>query len=229
MSNAGPIPLAATLHEADKAGDALDRFGFVTDAARHDLERYVALLGEWQRVHNLVAPSTLDEAWTRHVADSLQLLEHAPDDWREWVDLGSGAGFPGLVVAIASKDHPDRHVALVESNTKKAAFLRAAIRETGANASVAAERIESHAKRFGRRADVVSARALAPLPELLGLAEPYCRETTLMLFLKGKEYVREIGAASQSRDFDVVEFASATDSGGRVLAIKNLRPKGLLR
>ena len=217
---------AATLHERkDKAG-ALYRFGFVTDAVRHDLDRFVRLLAEWQRAHNLVAPSTLDRVWTRHVADSLQLLEHASDDWREWVDLGSGAGFPGLVVAIASKQHPERRVTLVESNGKKAAFLRAAIRETGVNATVAAERIESHAQRFGRRADIVSARALAPLSELLKLAEPYCREDTLMLFLKGKEHVQEIAVASQSFEFGVIEFESATDSGGRVLAIRNLRERG---
>jgi 16S rRNA (guanine527-N7)-methyltransferase len=217
---------AATPHEAKHAAEALDRFGFVTDAVRHDLDRFVALLTEWQLAHNLVAPSTLELVWTRHVADSLQLLEHAPENWRAWVDLGSGAGFPGLVVAIANKDHAARHVTLVESNGKKAAFLRAAIRETSANAAVAAERIETHAQRFGRKADVVSARALAPLSELLKLAEPYCREDTLMLFLKGKEHVQEIATASQSWEFDVIEFESATDSGGRVLAIRNLRPKG---
>lgn len=219
---------AATQHEVPKPGDALDRF-HLADATREDLARFVRLLGEWQRAHNLVAPSTLGEVWTRHVADSLQLLEHAPEDWREWVDLGSGAGFPGLVVAIASKGHPERHITLVESNGKKAAFLRAAIRETGANASVAAERIERHAEKFGRRADVVSARALAPLAELLGLAEPYAHEETLMLFLKGKEYVQELSVASQSWDFDVVDYPSATDSSGRVLAIRNLRPKGARR
>lgn len=215
---------AATPHEEKHA--ALDRFGFVTDTVRLDLDRFVALLTEWQRAHNLVAPSTLDQVWTRHIADSLQLLEHAPKDWRKWVDLGSGAGFPGLVIAIASKTQPERHLTLVESNRKKAAFLRAAIRETGVNTTVAAERIESHAQRFGRRADVVSARALAPLSELLKLAEPYCHEGTLMLLLKGKEHVQEIEAASQSFEFDVIKFESATDSGGRVLAIRNLREKG---
>jgi 16S rRNA (guanine527-N7)-methyltransferase len=222
MSNAGPIQLAATRHDA--GADPLDRFGFVTPATKHDLERFVRLLAEWQRAHNLVAPSTLNDAWTRHVADSVQLLDHAPD-WREWVDIGSGAGFPGIVVAIASKEQPERHVTLVESNSKKAAFLRACIREAGVNATVAAERIESHAEKFGRRADVVSARALAPLPKLLGLAAPYAHERTLMLFLKGREYVHELEAASQSFDFDVVDSKSATDSDGRVLAIRNVRAK----
>jgi len=222
------MPLAVTRHDAAGA-DVLDRFGVVTPATKQVLEHFVRLLAEWQRVHNLVAPSTLDDVWTRHIADSFQLIEHAPTSWREWVDLGSGAGFPGLVVAIAGKEHPERHVTLVESNAKKAAFLRAAIRETGANATVAAARVESHAEKFGRRADIVSARALAPLPVLLGLAEQYAPAGTLMLFLKGREYVREIEAASETWSFDVVDSKSATDSGGRVLAIRNVRAKEMRR
>jgi 16S rRNA (guanine527-N7)-methyltransferase len=204
--------------------DALDRFGAVPEKTKRDLEQYVALLGEWQRVHNLVSRSALDDIWTRHVADSLQLLDHAPD-FREWVDLGSGAGFPGLVVAIASKNTSGRHFTLVESNAKKTAFLRAAIRETGARATVANERIEVYAAKMAGRADIVSARALAPLSELLRLAAPYAHAGTVMLFLKGKEHVQERDAAAQSWSFDVVDFPSATDSGGRVLAIRNLSPK----
>jgi len=227
MSNAGLTLLAATQHDA--GADLLDRFGFVTPAIKQDLERFVGLLTEWQRTHNLVARSTLGDVWKRHIADSLQLIKHAPADWREWVDLGSGAGFPGLVVAIATKDHPERHVTLVESNAKKAAFLRAAIRETGINATVANERIESHAQKFGRNADVVSARALALLPELLTLAEPHANRDTLMLFLKGREYVHELKAAAQSFDFDVIDSLSATDSEGRVLAIRNVRAKEMRR
>ena len=223
MSNEGRILLGATRHDA--GGDPLDRFGLVTPAIKRDLERFVALLTEWQRTHNLVAPSTLREIWTRHVADSLQLIKHAPADWREWVDLGSGAGFPGLVVAIAAKEQPERRVTLVESNAKKAAFLRAAIRETGIKAIVANERVESHTQKFGRNADVVSARALAPLLELLALAEPYANRDTLMLFLKGREYVHELKAAGQSFDFDVIDSKSATDSGGRGLAIRKVRAK----
>jgi len=226
MSNAGTPQLVATRHDSEETARALDRFGFITDTIRHDLECFVGLLFEWQRVHNLVGASTLAEVWTRHVADSLQLVERAPPSWREWVDLGSGAGFPGLVVAIANKLHGKRHVTLVEANGKKAAFLRAAIRETGAGASVAAKRIESQGKEFGRRADVISARALAALPELLALAEPYVHSDTLMLFPKGKEHVQEIEAASEKWSFDVIVFESATDSSGRILAISNLREKG---
>lgn len=215
---------AATPREAPSPAEALDRFGSVSDTAKRDLERFVALLAEWQRVHNLVSRSALDEVWVRHVADSFQLLRHA-QDFREWVDLGSGAGFPGLIVAIASKDLSDRHFTLVEANAKKVAFLRAAIRATGANATVAAERIEAHGAKMSGQADVISARALAPLPELLALAAPYAHAQSVMLFLKGREYVHELDAAAQSWKFDVVDYPSATDSGGRVLAIRNLSRK----
>ena len=184
----------------------------------------MAILLTWQRTHNLVAASTLDVVWDRHVADSLQLLDHAPD-FRDWVDLGSGAGFPGLVVAIASKARADARFTLVESNLKKAAFLRAAIRETGANAVVAAERIEAHGRKMAGRGDVVSARALAPLAQLCGLAAPYLHSGSVLLLLKGEDFAQELEVASQSWSFDVVSSPSATDSTGRVVTIRNLRPK----
>jgi 16S rRNA (guanine527-N7)-methyltransferase len=217
---------AATVatRSASAEASAFDRFN-IGPSARRELEQFVDLLRKWQRTHNLVAASTLEDVWTRHVADSLQLLDHAPPDFREWVDLGSGAGLPGLVVAIASKNRSERHFTLVEANAKKAAYLRAAIRETGANATVAAERIEEHAKHFGPRADVVSARALAPLGELIPLAAPYLCGDGVMLFLKGQDFVREIEEAAKSCAFDVVDYPSATDPGGRVLAIRHPRPK----
>lgn len=204
--------------------DQLDRFASVSNETRERLITLVTLLREWQRVHNLVAPSTLEQIWRRHIADSLQLLDHAPP-FSEWVDLGSGAGLPGLVIAIASRADDGRHVTLVESNAKKAAFLRAAICATDAPADVAAERIEAHSARMRGRADVVSARALAPLPKLLSLAGPYLHSGSVMLFPKGREYVQELDAASQCYEFDVVDYESTTDSGGRVLSITNLRPR----
>jgi 16S rRNA (guanine527-N7)-methyltransferase len=203
---------------------SLDRFGFVTPEIRNDLERYVALLQVWQRTHNLVAASTLEAVWDRHVADSLQLLAHAPD-FREWVDLGSGAGFPGLVVAIAGKGRQDARFTLVESNLKKAAFLRTAIRESGANAVVAAERIETHGPKMAGRADVISARALAPFRALCGLAAPYLHARSVLLLLKGRDFVHELELASKSWSFDVISSPSATDSTGRVVTIRNLSPK----
>jgi 16S rRNA (guanine527-N7)-methyltransferase len=215
----------ATLHEPPRPAAALDRFGFVTKRVKERLERFVAVLAVWQDTHNLVSRTTLDEVWTRHVADSLQLLEHAPPDFRHWVDLGSGAGFPGLVVAIACADDSRRRFTLVESNRKKAAFLRAAIRESGARASVFADRIEAYAA-SGEPGDVVSARALAPLPALFVLGAPCLRQDGVMLLLKGQDFVQELEAASKSWDFDVLDFPSATNPGGRVLAVRHLRPKG---
>ncbi len=191
---------------------------------RRDLERFASLLGAWQASHNLVSRSALGDLWERHIADSLQLLEHAPQ-FHEWVDLGSGGGFPGLVVAIAAKERRDSRFTLVESNLKKVAFLRAAIRETGVNAVVAPERIETHARKTAGQADVVSARALAPLPALCRLASPYLHRASVLLLLKGQDFVHEIELASKSWDFDVIASPSATDSSGRVLAIRNLRPK----
>jgi 16S rRNA (guanine527-N7)-methyltransferase len=220
MSNADRTRPAAALRRSG----LLDRFPFVTDPVQADLERFVALLAKWQRTHNLVSRGSLDAVWERHIADSLQLLEHAPD-FREWVDLGSGAGFPGLVVAIAAKDRPEAHFTLVESNQKKVAFLRAAIRDSGARADVAAERIEMHGQKMAGQADIVSARALAPLVDLCRLAEPYRHEGSVLLLLKGQDFVHEIETASKSWSFDVVTYPSATDSAGRVLALRNLRPK----
>ena len=218
------MPPAAVQPDAAAPASLRDPLENLSARTRDALERYVALLTTWQRAHNLVSRGTLAEVWSRHVADSLQLLHHAPD-FRTWVDLGSGAGFPGLVVAIACADRAARRFTLVEANQKKAAFLRAAIRETGANATVAAERIEAHAA-CSESADVVSARALAPLPMLLELGAPYMGETSVMLLLKGQDFVHELDDASKSWDFDVLDSPSATEPSGRVLAIRNLRPKG---
>ena len=210
--------------EAGKYAHFLDRFVFVTDAVRVDLERFVALLSKWQSRYNLVSSSALADVWPRHIADSLQLVDHAPP-FGEWVDLGSGAGFPGLIVAIACKADPERRFTLIESTQKKAAFLRAAVRETGLNASVVADRIEAYAARMRGSADVVSARALAPLERICALALPYLHSESVILLLKGQDFVRELAEASKSWDFDVIDSQSATDPGGRVLAIRGLAPK----
>src|SRR5690606_37210828 len=142
-------------------------------------EIYVDLLRRWQDVKNLVGPRTLDQIWTRHIADSAQLLRLAPDA-RRWIDIGSGAGFPGLVLAILMREEPDREVHLVESNSRKCAFLRAVSRETGARAQVHAGRIQDVLPRLGG-ADVLTARALAPLPELLTLGKDLLRTGALGL------------------------------------------------
>lgn len=201
---------------------ALDQFAFVKDAGRAGLSRYAELLREWQAAHNLVAPTTLPDLWTRHIADSLQLYDFVPD-FEEWVDLGSGGGFPGLAVAVGCMGLKVGHVTLVESNAKKAAFLRTVIRETGANASVAAMRVETHARTMPQRADVVSARALAPLADLCGLAAPYLHENSVLLALKGQDFVHEEREASKSWSYDLLDSPSVTDPGGHVVRISKLR------
>lgn len=184
----------------------------------------MALLAQWQRVHNLVSESSVREVWTRHVADSLQLLEHAPE-FRRWIDLGSGAGFPGLVVAIACSEDPDRHFTLVEANQKKAAFLRAASRETAVKVDVMAERIEQHAPKMAGQADIVSARALAPLASICALAFPYLHSASLVMLLKGSNLELEQDAASRTWVYDILTFTSMTDPDGRVAVIRNLHRK----
>ncbi len=204
---------------------ALAGFDFVSPAVGDDLERFVALLRQWQRTHNLVSKETLGEVWSRHVADSLQLVGHAPP-FSHWVDLGSGAGLPGLVVAVAFKENRNRRFTLVESNGKKAAFLRAAIRATGANATVAAERIEAYAGKMAETADVVSARALAPVARICGYAAPLLRPDGALLLLKGQSVGAELDEAARGWEFDAATSPSATDPGGRVVVIRQLRRKG---
>ncbi len=141
------------------------------------------------------------------------------------MDLGTGGGFPGLVLAIALKENRRTRFTLVESNGKKAAFLRAAIRATGASAVVAAERVEEHGRKMAGQADVVSARALAPLKTLCGLAAPYLRPESVVLLLKGQDFDREHAEALTIYDYRCERFPSATDPEGSVVAIRDLTRK----
>ena len=212
-----------------------DDLGALTDiipVSRETGERltaYVALLKKWQRAENLIAASTLPEVWRRHVADSAQLVALFPEA-RRWFDLGSGAGFPGLVVAILGANHSDTAVHLVESNRKKCAFLRAAIRATAAPAIVHEGRIENVVASWSEPVDRISARALAPLGELLALAAPLMERGVPAAFHKGQDFVREIGEATQSWGFDLVEHESRVGDGGAILDISHLsrasRPYG---
>jgi len=208
---------------APRTAESVPNLAALPAATRERLERYVWLLRHWQATHNLVSPNTLKAVWTRHVEDSLQLLDHA-GEFSTWVDLGSGAGFPGMVVAIASTDAAQRFV-LVESNKKKAAFLRAAARETKAPVTVAAERAEKHASQMGGGADIVSARALAPLIDLCRLSFPYLHAGSRVLLLKGHDLVHEVEEASKAWAFDLVVSESVTDPSGRVAVIRNLSPR----
>ncbi|MEJ1159716.1 16S rRNA (guanine(527)-N(7))-methyltransferase RsmG [Prosthecomicrobium sp. N25] len=204
--------------------DSLDAVLTVSRETKERLSVYVELVRKWQRSQNLIAPGTVERIWTRHVADSAQALAALPEA-RRWADLGSGAGFPGLVTAICLAGAPGAHVHLVESNRGKASFLRTVIRETGAPASVHAERIEGFTATFAEPVDAVSARALAPLADLCRLAEPLSRRGAALVFHKGQDFASELAEATQSWVLDLVEHPSRIDPGGRIVVIRSLRPR----
>ncbi len=148
---------------------------------------YVDLLRRWQAVKNLVAPSTLPHLWTRHVADCAQLVPLAGPEARRWVDLGSGAGLPGLVVAALLHDRPGALVDLIESNERKCAFLREAVRATGVPARVHMDRVDRVLPGLDGAIDAVTSRALAPLPDLLAMGETAIARGAVGLFLTGAD------------------------------------------
>jgi 16S rRNA (guanine527-N7)-methyltransferase len=185
------------------------------------LDAFVAVLLAWQQRMNLIAPSTEPKLWTRHVADSLQLLALAPQA-RVWADLGSGAGFPGLVVACALAEVAGARVHLVESNTKKAAFLREAVRVTAAPATVHALRVEEFVANPPEPIEIVTARALAPLTKLLGLAYPLLKTGALGLFPKGQDVGDELTEASKYWKIRPSLVPSLTDPKGRIVVARGL-------
>jgi len=191
------------------------------------LDRFVGLLLGWQRTTNLIAPSTVSHLWTRHIADSLQLLDLAPDA-QVWIDLGTGGGFPGLVVACALAGKSGAHVHLIESNAKKASFLREAQRLTGTPASVHAMRIEDFAVNFTGRADVVTARAVAPLKSLLDQCFPLLGKSgAIGLFPKGQNAELELIHARESPSMrawtiNATLVPSRIEPAGRIVVIRNV-------
>jgi 16S rRNA (guanine527-N7)-methyltransferase len=187
------------------------------------LERYIDLLLQWQAKTNLIAPSTIPQLWTRHVADSLQLLDLAPDA-RTWVDFGSGGGFPAIPIACALAGKPDAMVHLVESNGKKAAFLREAIRVTGAPGHVHMDRVEKYTSGPVKSVDVVSARALAPLKVLCDQAFPLIERGAIGLFPKGLDVAAELTEAAKYWNIDATTVASKTSPEGCIVVVKALKP-----
>jgi 16S rRNA (guanine527-N7)-methyltransferase len=188
------------------------------------LDRYAALLLDWQSRMNLIAASTVPMLWTRHVADSLQLLAIAPQA-RKWADLGSGAGFPGVPIACALADQSAAEVHLIESNNKKAAFLREAVRVTGAPIIVHAERVADFTRAFRGSLDAVTARALAPLPELLSIAYPLLKSGAQGLFPKGQDVDAELTEATKCWSIQASFVPSRTDPKSRVVVIRAAKPK----
>lgn len=185
------------------------------------LDAFIALVLQWQKTTNLIATSTIPEIWTRHVADSLQLLDLAPGA-KIWIDFGSGGGFPGIPIACALAQTPGAQVHVVESYGKKAAFLREAARATGAPVTVHAERIENFGDSFKDRADVVTARALAPLNLLCDQAFPLIARGAIGLFLKGQDVEVELTETAKYWTIQPDLVPSRTAPDGRIVIIRRL-------
>ncbi|HEY6631529.1 MAG TPA: 16S rRNA (guanine(527)-N(7))-methyltransferase RsmG [Rhizobiaceae bacterium] len=198
----------------------IDVTGPVSRETFDGLEAFEAMFRAWASRINLAAPSTLDDVWDRHILDSAQLVAIVPAA-RRWLDLGSGGGFPGLVLAFLMKEHKDGHVDLVESNRKKAGFLQAVVGEFSLPARVHARRIDGEITDLGQP-EIVTARALAPLPLLLGLASPWLSTDARGLLHKGRDYGREIQESSLLWKYDLVEHRSKVDADSVILEIANL-------
>lgn len=196
------------------------------DVSRETLARltvYADLLERWQAKINLVSPASLSDLWRRHMLDSAQLIKHIPPETKTITDLGSGAGFPGLVLAIITGI--ETH--LVESDSRKCAFLREVIRQTDAPAKIHTGRAETMTPWSSQ---VITARALAPLPKLLAYARPYLdpsigSNTPTCLFLKGGTWREELTEAQKSWHIQCQNVVSKTDPAGRILIIRNPTPK----
>jgi 16S rRNA (guanine527-N7)-methyltransferase len=184
------------------------------------LEAFEALARRWTEKINLVAPSTVADLWTRHIADSAQLWPLAPAGARSWADLGSGGGFPGMVIAILTADTGAPQVTLIESDQRKCAFLRTVLRELSIKATILDQRVESAPP---QSADIVSARALAPLPTLLPLVTRHLAPAGIALLPKGRDHAAELDAArAQGWTFTAEALPSSTDPTARILRLRDL-------
>jgi 16S rRNA (guanine527-N7)-methyltransferase len=184
------------------------------------LDRFVAVLRRWQPIVPLVSASTYPALWTRHVGDSLQLVGLAPQA-RVWVDFGSGGGFPGLVIACALADVADARVHLIERHGKKAAFLREAVRLSGAAATVHQGPVEAVVRNLPGGVEMVTARAFARLPALMALAEPLLKKGAEALFPKGEEVAAELTEVSKCWKINVNLIPSLSDPRGRIVHIRS--------
>ena len=209
-------PALVSIPASDKAAAlALTPVSRETEAR---LDRYVDLLVQWQAKTNLIAPSTLPQLWTRHVSDSLQLLDLAPNA-RRWLDFGSGGGFPGVVLACAMAEHEGANVQLVERNAKKAAFLREALRVTGAAGSGVLADIGDYVDSLQTPVDCITARAVAPLHMLLGFAAPLVQQGTKALFLKGQDVEAELTEATKYWNIEPLLHPSRTGGHGWIVEL----------
>ena len=198
-----------------------DEFQSLTGATRDqiaDLETFIERLAEANAVMNLIGPDTLPDVWNRHVWDSAQLLERAPSALT-WADLGAGAGFPGVVLAILLKGRPDAHVWLIDSLGKRCRFLQAVVDELALPATV----INGRAEDQTLRVDVVTARAVAPMEKLLGYAQPYLQRGAQGVFLKGEKAEAELIEARKVWHFESDLSVSRSDPRGRIVSVRSLR------
>ncbi|MGO4450580.1 16S rRNA (guanine(527)-N(7))-methyltransferase RsmG [Phyllobacterium sp. TAF24] len=186
-----------------------------------DLIGFEDLFRKWSKAINLASPATLDELWERHIIDSAQLYPLLPDA-KQWLDLGSGGGFPGVILAILLKEKAGAKIDLVESNGKKAAFLRTALAQFATPGIVHSARIDAVWAKIPTP-DVITARALAPLKELFVLTEPWLAGGATALFQKGRDYRREIEESRDGWSFDLVQHPSVVDVESVVLQISNVR------
>ena len=191
-----------------------------------DLEYYAQLLVKWQSVQNLVSRETLPDIWSRHFADSLQVLKLLEPVDRAFLDLGSGGGLPALPLAIALKS-PNHHFTLIEPNSRKASFLRTVARELGLDVTVEGRRSDQVDSRETPAPDVITSRALAALPTLCGWMAPFFAPRTRAILHKGREHGEELTDAATHWDFDVVVSSSDIDQSGVMLTLSNLRAKSV--
>lgn len=198
-----------------------DVAGDVSRETFRRLEHFEAEFKRWNSRINLAAPSTLNQLWERHILDSAQIAPLAPTALR-WLDLGSGGGFPGAIMAIILRERPGAHIELVESNNKKAAFLKSVLGSLGAPATVHVSRIEQAVGKV-EQPEIVTARALAPLPLLLKFASPWLLDGASALFHKGRDYAMEVHESRTSYGFDLVQHVSRIDSESRILEISQLK------
>lgn len=194
------------------------------NVSRETSERLIMLanlLTKWNPRINLVSKSSLKELWTRHIFDSAQVFQLAAHPVAHWVDIGSGGGFPGLVVALMAPEHgTPKVVTLIESDQRKCAFLRTVLRETGVEGTVLAERIE---KTKGQDADILSARALADLSTLFTFADHHLAPNGTALFSKGASWEKEVEMARESWSFNLDVITSKTDPNSVVLKVKDIQ------
>lgn len=189
-----------------------------TDEQIADLEIFIERLAEANAVMNLIGPDTLPDVWNRHIWDSAQLLELAPKA-KTWADLGAGAGFPGVVLAILLKGRAEAHVWLIDSLGKRCRFLQEVVDEMALPATVINGRAEAQALRV----DVVTARAVAPMDKLLAYAQPYLQRGAQGLFLKGEKAEAELIEARKVWHFDSDLSVSRSDPRGRIVSVRSLR------